>query len=38
MRFDQHLRQLVRGGSIDSATALQFASSPTDLKLKLEGF
>ena len=38
MSFDQHLLQLVRGGSIDSATALQFASSPTDLKLKLEGF
>ncbi len=38
MSFDQHLLQLVRSNSIDSATALQYASSPTDLKLKLEGF
>jgi twitching motility protein PilT len=38
MSFDQHLLQLVRSGSIDAATALQHASSPTDLKLKLEGF
>jgi twitching motility protein PilT len=36
--FDQHLFQLVRAGHIDDETALQFASSPTDLKLKLEGF
>jgi twitching motility protein PilT len=38
MSFDQHLLQLVRGGTVDRDTALQYASSPTDLKLKLEGF
>jgi twitching motility protein PilT len=38
MSFDQHLFQLVRAGHIDDETALQYASSPTDLKLKLEGF
>jgi twitching motility protein PilT len=38
LSFDQHLFQHVRAGHIDSETALQFASSPTDLKLKLEGF
>ena len=36
--FDQHLFMLVRAGHIDDETALQYASSPTDLKLKLEGF
>jgi twitching motility protein PilT len=36
--FDQHLLQLVRAGQVDEETALQYASSPTDLKLKLEGF
>jgi len=38
LSFDQHLFMLVRAGHIDDETALQFASSPTDLKLKLEGF
>lgn len=38
LSFDQHLLLLVRGGHIDQETALQYASSPTDLKLKLEGF
>jgi twitching motility protein PilT len=38
LSFDQHLFQLVKSGHIDDATALQYASSPTDLKLKLEGF
>jgi twitching motility protein PilT len=38
MSFDQHLLQLVRGGMIDEETALQAATSATDLKLKLEGF
>jgi twitching motility protein PilT len=38
MSFDQCLLNLVRAGAIDAAMALQNASSPTDLKLKLEGF
>ena len=38
MSFDESLFALTRAGDIDEATALQFASSPTDLKLKLEGF
>jgi twitching motility protein PilT len=38
LSFDQHLFMLVRAGTIDEQTALQSASSPTDLKLKLEGF
>ena len=38
MSFDQHLLQLVRDGLIDEETALQAATSATDLKLKLEGF
>jgi len=38
MSFDQHLLQLVRDGMIDEETALQAATSATDLKLKLEGF
>jgi twitching motility protein PilT len=38
MSFDESLFALTRSGDIDKATALQFASSPTDLKLKLEGF
>ena len=36
--FDESLFTLTRAGDIDEATALQYASSPTDLKLKLEGF
>lgn len=38
MAFDMSLLTLVRAGEIDVATALQYATSPTDLKLKLEGF
>jgi twitching motility protein PilT len=38
MSFDQHLYVLVRAGAIDGETALQYATSATDLKLKLEGF
>lgn len=36
--FDRSLLDLYRKGSITEETALQYASSPTDLKLKLEGF
>jgi twitching motility protein PilT len=36
--FDRSLLDLYRRGKITEETALQFASSPTDLKLKLEGF
>jgi len=36
--FDMSLLELVRRGDIDDQTALRYASSPTDLKLKLEGF
>ena len=36
--FDNSLYDLVKRGTIDEETALQYASSPTDLKLKLEGF
>ena len=38
MGFDQSLFTLVRSGAISEETALQFATSPTDLKLKIEGF
>ncbi len=38
LAFDQSLLQLYRAGEIDVETALQYATSPTDLKLKLEGF
>lgn len=36
--FDTHLLELFKSNKIDEETALQYASSPTDLKLKLEGF
>lgn len=36
--FDRSLLELYRKGEITEDTALQYASSPTDLKLKLEGF
>jgi twitching motility protein PilT len=36
--FDQSLFNLVRAGEISEDTALQYATSPTDLKLRLEGF
>jgi len=38
LSFDSCLFNLWKQGAIDEETALQFASSPTDLKLKLEGF
>ncbi len=38
LSFDTSLLELVRSGDIDDQTALRYASSPTDLKLKLEGF
>lgn len=38
MSFDASLLDLFRRGEIDEETALQHATSPTDLKLKLEGF
>ena len=36
--FDSSILHLVKQGQIDEETALQYATSPTDLKLKLEGF
>lgn len=36
--FDASLLSLVTAGEITPATALQYASSPTDLRLKIEGF
>jgi twitching motility protein PilT len=36
--FDSSLLNLVKQGHIDEETALFYATSPTDLKLKLEGF
>lgn len=36
--FDTHLLELFKAGKINEETALQYASSATDLKLKLEGF
>ncbi len=38
MSFDSHLFLLVKQGEIDEETALSYASSPTDLRLKLDGF
>jgi len=38
MSFDQHLFELCRKGDITDETALLHATSPTDLKLKLDGF
>lgn len=38
LSFDSCLLDLVRGKQIDEETALRYASSATDLKLKLEGF
>ena len=38
LSFDQHLFELCRKGDITDETALQHATSPTDLKLKLDGF
>ena len=36
--FDRSLLELYRTGKITEEVALQYASSPTDLRLKLEGF
>ncbi len=38
LSFDTCLFDLFKKGMIDDETALQYATSPTDLKLKLEGF
>ena len=38
LSFDQHLFELCRKGDITDETALQHATSATDLKLKLDGF
>jgi twitching motility protein PilT len=38
LSFDQSLFDLTRRGQITEETALQHATSPTDLKLKLEGY
>lgn len=38
LSFDQSLLELVKANKVDEETALQHATSPTDLKLKLEGF
>ncbi len=38
LAFDQSLYELVKMKEIDVVTALQYASSPTDLKLRIEGF
>ncbi|GMR19622.1 MAG: type IV pilus twitching motility protein PilT [Gammaproteobacteria bacterium] len=38
LSFDASLFDLVKRRVVDEDTALQYASSPTDLKLKLEGF
>lgn len=38
LSFDQSLFNLVRSDAIDEETALYYASSPTDLKLKLQGY
>ena len=38
LSFDQHLYELARRGDISEDIALQHASSPTDLKLLLDGF
>ncbi|MFC1680582.1 type IV pilus twitching motility protein PilT [Pseudomonadota bacterium] len=38
LSFDQHLFELTRRNEITEEVALLHASSPTDLKLKLEGF
>ena len=38
LSFDTCLFNLVKKGDIDGETALRYASSPTDLKLRLQGF
>ena len=38
LSFDSSLLNLVKQGHIDEETALYYATSPTDLKLKLQGY
>jgi twitching motility protein PilT len=38
LHFDQHLLDLYKRGEITDETALQHATSATDLRLRLEGF
>jgi twitching motility protein PilT len=38
LSFDSSLYNLYKLGEIDEDTALQYATSPTDLKLKMEGY
>lgn len=38
MSFDTAIYHLYKQGHIDEETALQYATSPTDLKLRLQGF
>ena len=38
LHFDEHLNTLVKDGAITDEVALNNASSPTDLALKLKGF
>jgi twitching motility protein PilT len=35
--FDQHLLELYRKGLISAKTALEYASNPTDMELKMRG-
>jgi len=37
LSFDAHMAHLVTNGSIDTETALEFATSPTDMNLRLSG-
>ena len=37
LSFDSHLTELVRDGRVDKETALDFATSRTDMKLRLSG-
>jgi twitching motility protein PilT len=38
MSFDSSLFMRFKQGEIDEETAIQYANSPTDLKLKIDGF
>jgi len=35
--FDQHLLDLIKADQITEETALEYASNPSDLKLKMQG-
>ena len=37
LSFDSHLTSLVQEGKIDNETAMEFATSRTDMKLRLSG-